>query len=261
MSIAKPTLSNPWGSSTPANLANPGAVNETGMGVGAKSIPRRWLNWVLNKIENPIRYLVARGLPDYDAAESYSVHDKVQQGGTTWSCIADVSGVSPSDPTGATYWSRWGFSLAEFGTVFASAFATAFAAAFPTAFAAAFAPAAGALTVPPAAGEIVSSVGTVSEMSMLDISGAGAGPGLKVLKCKISDCGTPSGYFSVTLSGTAAVYGAVLGWVQGSTDISRTLTPICTQPAANVIVIDYGNPGFVIGPHPTIYLLILGITP
>lgn len=113
MSIAKPALKNPWASSGSANMADPGGANETGMTSTAASIPRRFLNWILNRIETPVRYLVARGIPDYDANESYSVGDRVQWGGSTgmtFVCIvASVGDGSGSNSPGAspTKWARW----------------------------------------------------------------------------------------------------------------------------------------------------------
>jgi hypothetical protein len=114
MSISKPVLKNPWASGAPSNIADPGGANETGIPYPTgKSIPGRWLNWILNKIETVGRYLVARGITDYDANESYSVGDRVQWGGSTgmtFVCIvASVGDGSGSNSPGAspTKWARW----------------------------------------------------------------------------------------------------------------------------------------------------------
>lgn len=99
MSIAKPALKNPWASSGSANIANPGGANETGIPSLAKSIPRRWLNWILNEIDTAARYLVSRGIPDYDALESYSVGDRVQWG-AGWNRVYVCVATSVGDGTG-----------------------------------------------------------------------------------------------------------------------------------------------------------------
>lgn len=117
MSIAKPSLKNPWASSGAANMADPGGANDTGMPASSKSIPRRWLNWILNKIETPIRYLVARGIPDYDPNESYSIGDRIQWGdgwGMTYVCVAAIvgNGSGMSSPGNApASWARWGRAI------------------------------------------------------------------------------------------------------------------------------------------------------
>ena len=114
MSIAKPTLTNAWASSGAANIADPGGVNETGIPSAAKSIPRRWFNWVLNKVDATGRYLVARGIPDYDPLESYSIGDRVQRAGVlgapdaTFVCIQANDSSAPKAPIDfTTYWRPW----------------------------------------------------------------------------------------------------------------------------------------------------------
>jgi len=135
MSIAKPTLTNVWASSGASNIADPGGVNDTGIPSGAKSIPRRWFNWVLHKIESPVRYLIARGVPDYDADEYYTVGDRVQKsiGGVypaTFLCFTPCHGAAPTGEDDDPNWMKWGYSAGDFAVAFASAFTAAFADAF-----------------------------------------------------------------------------------------------------------------------------------
>lgn len=136
MSINKPTLTNPWASSAPGNIASPGSVNETGIPFSdaAKSIPCRWLNWILNKIDTTCRYLVGRGVPDFDASETYRVGDRVQFNGSTWVCkLAPTSHQSPID---TDYWESWGFTDSEFNGKFSDLFVPLFTTSFAAAFSA-----------------------------------------------------------------------------------------------------------------------------
>jgi hypothetical protein len=117
VSISKPALKTPWASSGSGNMEDPGGINETGYTVTDKGPPRKWFNWILNKIETPLRYLLARGIPDYDPLESYSVGDRIQWGGAlgmTFVCIvANVGtgdGANNPDQTPSN-WARWARGL------------------------------------------------------------------------------------------------------------------------------------------------------
>jgi hypothetical protein len=106
-------------------MEDPGGVNDTGYTVTDKGPPRKWFNWILNKIETPLRYLLARGIPDFDALESYSVGDRIQWGGAlgmTFVCIvANVgNGDGTNNPDQApSNWARWARGLQTYS---ASAF-------------------------------------------------------------------------------------------------------------------------------------------
>lgn len=261
MSIEKPTLRPPWSSAVPANMADPGGVAPNGIPPEGKSIPRRWLNWILNQIDSGVRFIMARGISDYEATETYRSGDKVQYGGTTYTCISgtDITGVLP---TVTESWQRWGYTAAEF----ANAFASALTAAFPTLLADqhpdVFDARLALRTATPSSGDIVAGVGVVSSRMMLEVPYVGgAGNGIKFIKCRITDCGTPAGWFSVTLSGAAAMNGTISAFVNGSTDISHNVVPTVVQPTSNVIEIHFGGTGYVDGPHPTIDLLMIGWPP
>lgn len=265
MSIAKPSLRLPWSSSVPSNMADPGGVAANGIPAEGCSIPRRWLNWILNQVDTVGRYLVARGIPDYDATESYTIGDRVQHslGGpfpATFVCTQACTGQTPA--LDSEYWEYWAYSAASF----AASFAEALAAAFPTLLAAqhpdVFDARLALRTATPGSGDIVAEVGVVSSRMMFEVPYVGgSGNGIKLIKCRITDCGTPAGWFSVTLSGAAAMNGTIAGFVMGSTDISHNVVPTVLQPTSNVIEIHFGGTGYVNGAHPTIDLLMIGWPP
>lgn len=117
MSISKPTLTDIWAEATPANIVDPGALNGTGWTAASAAPPFRWMNWILNKIEKSVRYLLARGIPDYDAGETYRAGDRVQYtvGGNlyTFVCIQANSPSTPKDPTYGSYWAIWALTNAQ----------------------------------------------------------------------------------------------------------------------------------------------------
>jgi hypothetical protein len=141
MSIEKPALTNPWASGAPGNIANPGGANDTGMPYpNSKSIPGRWLNWILNKVDTATRYLMARGIPDYDPEEAYTPGDHVfdPDDSFTYECRVATTGFSPHEDINATKWILWGYTETAatelwenlFGVHFPLSFASAFASAF-----------------------------------------------------------------------------------------------------------------------------------
>jgi hypothetical protein len=136
MSISKPALSVIWGSDASGNLLDPGGVKNTGMPAGAKSIPRRWMNWILNKTDSAGRYLLGRGVPDWDVGETYSIDDRVQYNGSTYACTHPP--LAHQTPADASYWQRWGFTALEFEGKFSDMLSAAFGGLFSTAFEAAF---------------------------------------------------------------------------------------------------------------------------
>lgn len=120
MSISKPTLTNPWASSGSTNIVNPGGVNETGFPAAGKGPPRRWFNWVMNKVDTAIRYLVGRGLSDFDPNESYSIGDRVQYGGAqglTFVCVTATvgDGSGGNSPIASpALWARWARGIPDY---------------------------------------------------------------------------------------------------------------------------------------------------
>ena len=114
MSIAKPTLSDIWANAAPAGdtgIADPGGLKDTGWTAASACPPFSWMNWILNKCDSGLRYLLARGIPDWDAAESYSVGDRVQgSDGVTYVAIATSGAPGAGENPGIggrTKWAPW----------------------------------------------------------------------------------------------------------------------------------------------------------
>lgn len=113
MAITKPPVLPAWAESgdkvTPSNA-------EIQVGWPLSSIPpsRQRFNWLLNFLANGIRYFSRRGLPDYDAAETYMIGDRIigDDGKTYRSLIDNNTGQTPSAQP--TKWERWGFTFSEF---------------------------------------------------------------------------------------------------------------------------------------------------
>lgn len=73
---------------------------------------QRW-NWLLNYLMNGVRYFARRGLPDYDAAETYKIGDVIiGDDGKTYRSLQDANtGNTPS--TATAWWERWGYRKSE----------------------------------------------------------------------------------------------------------------------------------------------------
>lgn len=250
MSIAKPTLSNPWCSGTPANMTTPGSVNDTGIPSAATSIPRRWFNWVLNKVDTSVRYLMAYGIPWWDAAETnYDLGSLVRYSpapgiGLVYECILAPTGPDYSNyPGDGTHWQRWGWSLPELTTFVASQVST----------------------VPPSSAHIVvtpSGVGAdpivPTNIAMLSVPAvSGGGPGFKSLTFKIADIETDNGTVTVVLSGAAAFSSFFNVNATGADDWNTATVPTARQTGANTFVIKYDH-AFVGGAVPSLFVTVTG---
>lgn len=112
MAITKPPVLPAWAESgdkvTPSNA-------EIQVGWPLSSIPpsRQRFNWLLNYLANAVRYFSRRGMPDYDAAETYKIGDRViGDDGKTYRSLQDANtGNTPSSST--LWWERWGFTKTE----------------------------------------------------------------------------------------------------------------------------------------------------
>jgi hypothetical protein len=72
---------------------------------------RQRFNWILNFAANAVKYLLQRGIPEWDADEDYPLAGRVQHAGVTWVAILANTGIEPgTDPTN---WERWGYSASE----------------------------------------------------------------------------------------------------------------------------------------------------
>lgn len=71
----KPAVRNAWGqTATGSDLVDPGnTYASAGWQIGVKP-PRQYFNWVLNYAVNAVRYFCQAGIPDWDAAETYSLN-------------------------------------------------------------------------------------------------------------------------------------------------------------------------------------------
>lgn len=267
MSITKPTLSKPWASDVSANISDPGGGNDTGMPANAKSIPRKWLNWILNKVDYATRYLMARGIPDWDAAEVYTQNDRVQwTDGNCYRLRLSTATGNAEDPSHVLIWEPWAYSatqfISAFGTLLTSAFPDLFAAAFGTRFPISM----NSLTGPPDSGTVTASYGTVSGVQMFNIDQYSNSFGLRMLCATISDCGNPNGYLDMRVSGNARIT-SPKAWVAPISDVRMDINPHVYVYATgtefngttvDVIRIDWNNSGFGNGPHPTVNIFILG---
>lgn len=112
MAITKPPVLPSWAEAgdkiQPSNA-------EIQAGWPLSSIPpsRQRFNWLLNFLANGIRYFTRRGLPDYDAAETYMTGDRVigNDGKTYRSLIDNNTAQTPSAQP--TKWELWALTQAQ----------------------------------------------------------------------------------------------------------------------------------------------------
>ncbi len=95
---AKPPVLPAWAeSASPTDIVAP-ASPYVGQG-WPKSVvppPRQFFNWILNFVANAVRYYCQRGIPDYDAAESYAVGAVIRgASGVVYQAIAANTGLAP----------------------------------------------------------------------------------------------------------------------------------------------------------------------
>lgn len=125
MAITKPPVLPAWADAgdkvQPSN-----AELSVGWPVSSTPPSRQRFNWVLNYVANAVRYFSRRGMPDYDAAETYMIGDRIigDDGKTYRSLIDNNTAQTPS--ASPTKWERWGFSLADFGSNAQTQLTTAF---------------------------------------------------------------------------------------------------------------------------------------
>jgi hypothetical protein len=114
MAITKPPVLPAWADAgdkvQPSN-----AELSVGWPVSSTPPSRQRFNWVLNYVANAVRYFSRRGMPDYDAAETYMTGDRIigDDGKTYRSLIDNNTAQTPS--TSPTKWERWAFSQSDLG--------------------------------------------------------------------------------------------------------------------------------------------------
>lgn len=110
----KPTVLPAWAESAGgADVLQPSNA-EIQAGWPLSNVPpsRKRFNWVLKYLAQGVRYILQRGMPEWDAAEDYRINDRVMgSDGKTYKCIQ--AGINKDPTTQTAYWIRWGFTLAE----------------------------------------------------------------------------------------------------------------------------------------------------
>lgn len=112
MAITKPPVLPAWAESgdrvTPSNA-------EIQVGWPLSSIPpsRQRFNWLLNYLANAVRYFSRRGIPDYDAAETYMIGDRIiGDDGKTYRSLIDTN-LAQTPSTSPTKWELWALTQAQ----------------------------------------------------------------------------------------------------------------------------------------------------
>ena len=109
--FSKPPTKLPWANSSTDVIEPADGVKASGWTAIMACPPFEWMNWILNWVSQGIRYIMAVGISDWDAAEDYGVGDKVK--GTdnlVYECfVAHINHAPPS----SSYWTRWGHTPAE----------------------------------------------------------------------------------------------------------------------------------------------------
>lgn len=79
---------------------------------------QRW-NWLINWLWNGVRYLVRRGMPDWDSTETYEIGDRCNgPDGYTYKSLTQNTNKTPaSNPAD---WVRWGYTSTELYAILAA---------------------------------------------------------------------------------------------------------------------------------------------
>lgn len=116
MAITKPPVLPAWADA--GDKVQPSDA-EIQVGWPLSSVPpsRQRFNWLLNFLANGVRYFSRRGLPDYDAGETYMIGDRVigDDGSTYVSIADDNTGNAPS--SSPLKWMIWAMTLDQAGTL------------------------------------------------------------------------------------------------------------------------------------------------
>ena len=110
----KPTVLPAWGESAGgADVLQPtNAEIQAGWSLSNVPPSRKRFNWILKYLAQGVRYMMQMGIPVWDSTEDYPVNARVMgSDGKTYKCI--LTGINKDPTTQPTYWTRWGFTLAE----------------------------------------------------------------------------------------------------------------------------------------------------
>lgn len=115
MAITKPAVLPPWAESGDA-VQPTNAEIQSGWQAGSVPPSRQRFNWILNYCMNGVRYLVRRGLADWDAAETYAIGDRViGPTGSTYQALTTNTNKTPaSNPSD---WALWAFGPSDVATL------------------------------------------------------------------------------------------------------------------------------------------------
>ena len=87
---------------------------QVGWPLSATPPSRQRFNWLLNFASNAVRYFSRRGLPDYDAAETYMVGDRIiGNDDKTYRSVVDNNVANLPSTDSGTHWERWGWTQSE----------------------------------------------------------------------------------------------------------------------------------------------------
>ncbi len=110
----KPTVLPAWGESAGgADVLQPtNAEIQAGWPLSNVPPSRKRFNWILKYLAQGVRYMMQMGIPVWDATEDYPVNARVMgSDGKTYKAILTSTNQNPV--SAPTYWTRWGFTLAE----------------------------------------------------------------------------------------------------------------------------------------------------
>lgn len=79
---------------------------------------RQRFNWILNFLANGMRYLLQRGIAEWDSAESYPIGAKVTYGALEYKSLTANTNKQPD--TNPSDWDIWGFTASNFSALKAS---------------------------------------------------------------------------------------------------------------------------------------------
>jgi hypothetical protein len=119
MSITPPTREIPWADTAAAgHVVEPPDADKGKGWTGTPAPPFQWFNWLLRQAARWIKYLRTRGIPDYDAGETYSPGDRVQFSDAgppylTFVCIQANSPPTSKSPYDHEYWEIWGHAQGQ----------------------------------------------------------------------------------------------------------------------------------------------------
>ena len=115
MALTKPPVLPPWADT--GDKTQP-TNTEIQTGWPQSNIPpsRQRFNWILNFLANGVRYLTRRGIPDWDADETYLIGDRAQgPDGYTYVSLANAN-INFPPAANPSVWAVWGYTKPQLTT-------------------------------------------------------------------------------------------------------------------------------------------------